>query len=207
MSWAVRLILSRLCGSTFSHVASSLVSLPISLHVRYDGGMPRTCEYCSEPLPTRAGPGRVARFCPGSRCRVAAHRANKLPKAMEGRRWGRAAGKRPLTVDGRSASTTQRSTWSTYQDVRASKVGNGFGVMLGGGLGCYDLDHVTDEQVAEFVAKVPEPVVLVERSMSGDGAHVFVEAPEGPGTKRVVDGVSVERYTRARFIRTTLDRM
>jgi len=138
---------------------------------------------------------------------VAAHRANRLPKAMEGRRWVRAAGKRPLTVDGRAASTTQRGTWATFRQVRASTAGNGFGVMLGSGLGCYDLDHVTDEQVREFVAKVPEPVVMVERSLSGRGAHVFIEAPEGPGTKRVVDGISVERYTRARFIRTTLDRM
>ena len=126
---------------------------------------------------------------------------------MQGRRWVRAAGKRPLTVEGRSASTTQRGTWATYQEVRASKVGNGFGVMLGSGLGCYDLDGVTDEQVRAFLDGVPEPVVMVERSMSGRGAHVFIEAPEGPGTKRVVNGVSVERYTRARFIRTTLNRM
>src|SRR5690625_4970515 len=167
----------------------------------------RTCEKCDTRITTTPGPGRPKRFCSGA-CRVAAHRAGKkLPKAMEGRRWVRAAGKRPLTVDGRSASTTQRGTWSTYRQVRASTVGNGFGVMLGGGLGCYDLDHVTDEQVREFLATVPEPVVMVERSMSGRGAHVFIEAPEGPGTKRVVDGVSVERYTRARFIRTTLDRM
>jgi len=75
--------------------------------------------------------------------------------------------------------------------------------MLGGGLGCLDLDHVTDEQAAAFIATVREPIVHVERSLSGDGVHVFIEAPEAPGTKRVVDGLHVERYTRQRFIRVT----
>lgn len=79
--------------------------------------------------------------------------------------------------------------------------------MLGGGLGCYDLDHVTDAEVRDFLATVPEPVLYVERSMSGDGVHVFIEAPEGPGWRRVIDGISVERYTRQRFIRVTGDRL
>jgi primase-polymerase (primpol)-like protein len=71
--------------------------------------------------------------------------------------------------------------------------------MLGSGLGCYDFDHVTDEQAREMVAEIPERIVFAERSMSGAGVHVFVEAPEGPGRRR--DGI--ERYTRARFIRMT----
>lgn len=77
------------------------------------------------------------------------------------------------------------------------------GVMLGGGLGCYDLDHVSDAEARAFLATIPERVLYVERSMSGDGVHVFVEAAESAGTRRVVDGIHVERYTRARFIRTT----
>lgn len=93
------------------------------------------------------------------------------------------------------------------EEVRASDAGDGFGVMLGRGLGCYDIDHATDAQIRRFVATVAEPVVMVERSSSGRGAHVFVVADEAPGWKRTVDGLSVERYTRERFIRTTLDRM
>ena len=119
----------------------------------------------------------------------------------------RADGKRPVTVDGRPASTTDSSTWATLAQVRASRAGDGFGVMLGSGLGCYDLDDVTDAQVRDFLMGVPEPVLFVERSVSGRGAHIFVEAPESPGWKRTVDGISVERYTRARFIRTTFDRI
>lgn len=79
--------------------------------------------------------------------------------------------------------------------------------MLGFGLGCYDLDHVTDDQVRSFLSGIPERVLYIERSVSGQGAHVFIAAAESPGTRRVVDGVHVERYTRARFIRTTLERM
>lgn len=114
------------------------------------------------------------------------------------RRWTRADGKRPIQSDGRPASSTNPATWASFAEVRDG-AGDGVGVMLGGGLGCYDLDHVTDDDARAFVATVPERVVFVERSLSGAGVHVFIEAPEGPGTRRP----GVERYTRARFIRTT----
>ena len=125
----------------------------------------------------------------------------------DARRWVRADHKRPITTTGRPASSTDPDTWSTYDDVRTSLAGGGFGVMLGGGLGCYDLDRVTDEQAREFIATIPEPILFVERSMSGNGVHVFIEAPEAPGRRGVQNGVSIEKYTRARFIRTTLDRL
>ncbi len=126
---------------------------------------------------------------------------------MLGRRWVRADGKRPITTTGRPASSTNPRTWSTYDEVRTSTAGDGFGVMLGDGLGCYDLDHVTDTQAREFAATIPEPILFAERSMSGGGVHVFVQAPEAPGRRAVQLGVSIEKYTRARFIRTTLDRL
>lgn len=122
---------------------------------------------------------------------------------MQGRRWVRADGKRPVTVDGRPASTTDPRTWATLPEVRSADAGDGMGVMLGGGLGCYDLDDVTVAQAREFAASIPERLVFVERSMSGRGVHIFIEAPEVRGWKRTVAGVSVERYTRARFIRVT----
>ncbi len=78
--------------------------------------------------------------------------------------------------------------------------------MLGDGLGCYDLDHVSDDQARAFIATIPEPVIYAERSISGNGVHVFVAADEARGWKRVIDGIHVERYTRARFIAMTLNR-
>src|SRR5699024_4692321 len=116
--------------------------------------------------------------------------------------WARADGKRPIRPDGSPASSTDPSTWSEFWEVQFG-AGDGCGVMLGNGLGVYDLDDVADEQVREFVAGVEEPVVFVERSVSGRGAHVFIEAPEDVGWKRAIDNVKVERYSRARFVRVT----
>ncbi len=119
------------------------------------------------------------------------------------RRWVRADGKRPITVTGSSASSTDPETWASFSDVCASKAGDGFGFMLGDGIGCYDLDHVSDGDLRDFVAGTSEPIVFIERSVSGQGFHVFIEAPEVKGWKRG----SVERYTRERFIRVTGNRI
>jgi primase-polymerase (primpol)-like protein len=77
--------------------------------------------------------------------------------------------------------------------------------MLGGGLGCYDLDHCLDgDELSETAAKILAAVdpLWVERSMSGTGLHVFVDAGEGPGYRR--DGV--EFYSAGRFIAVTGNR-
>ena len=80
--------------------------------------------------------------------------------------------------------------------------------MLGAGLACWDLDHaLVGGEVAPAarvaLAAISQPVVWVERSMSGEGLHVFVEAPESKGSRRP----GVEFYSRARFIRVTGDRV
>lgn len=144
-------------------------------------------------------------YC-STRCRVAAHRSRRLlPTELTDRTsWVRADGKRPITVDGRAASCTDRSTWSTLHAVRQSTAGDGFGIMLGDGLGCYDLDHCfvdgeLTEQAQAYLDAISEPIIMAERSLSGSGLHVFVLAPEAPGTRRP----GFERYTRARFIRMT----
>ncbi len=162
-----------------------------------------TCQHCGDELQARRrGPGRPRRFCSG-RCRTAAFRAGRLPAEMTGRTaWTRADGKRPIRPDGSPASTTDPETWSPYGEVQHG-AGDGLGVMLGAGLGCYDLDHVDDEQARAFIATIPERIIWTERSMSGDGVHVFVAADEARGWKRTIDGMSVERYSRARFVRVT----
>lgn len=139
---------------------------------------------------------------------MAAHRAKKIPAELTHcNRWVRCDGKRPVMVDGRPASSTNSATWASYADVKSSSAGDGFGVMLGDGLGCYDLDHVSDEQARSFLASVPERVIFTERSTSGNGVHIFVEASPGRGSRRIVDGLRVERYTTGRFIRMTGERM
>lgn len=106
---------------------------------------------------------------------------------------------------GAPASSTSPVTWSSFSEVQ-SGAGDGFGVMLGGGLACWDLDDCFEGgRLAIWARKAIEGVdpLFVERSMSGRGLHVFVEAPEGPGRK----GGGVEFYSRARFIRVTGDRV
>lgn len=156
------------------------------------------CAFCGTVfVPYRAG----SRFC-SDKCRVYWNRRAKFPAEMTGRRaWVRADGKRPIRVDGSSASSTNAATWHDYAEVRRSSAGDGFGFMLGGGIGCYDLDHVSDAEARDFIREVAEPILFVERSVSGHGFHVFVRALEGKGWKRG----QVERYTRARFIRVTGD--
>ncbi|WP_211215771.1 bifunctional DNA primase/polymerase [Microbacterium indicum] len=114
-------------------------------------------------------------------------------------RWVPAAGKRPITTTGFAASSTDPSTWASFAEVSRSTAGDGHGIMLGDGLGCYDLDHTTDAEMRDFLATVTESVLFVERSVSGHGFHIFIEAPEGKGYRRG----NLERYTRARFIRVT----
>lgn len=167
------------------------------------------CETCGRAIPARSETrGRRRRYCSNA-CRQRAYRDRatvsvSFPAVMQQRAaWVRCVGKRPVRIDGRPASTVDPSTWASFDAVTASTAGDGFGIMLGDGLGCYDLDHVTDEQARTFIATLVEPVVWVERSVSGTGVHVFVEARPAPGWKRVIDGLHIERYTRARFIRTT----
>lgn len=185
----------------FLGLVFALVSVPLSGRGWYDWGM-TICPACDTRLPVVPGRGRPRKYC-GEACRSRYRRATALPKVMTERRaWVRADGKRPIRPCGRPASSTDPSTWAMFEDVQTG-AGDGFGFMLGSGIGAYDLDGVTDDQVREFVAAVGDPVLFVERSLSGRGAHVFIRAPEGPGWKRTINGMSVERYTRGRFIRMT----
>lgn len=169
--------------------------------------MKTTCEQCGCTFDAVNRRGITPRFCSNA-CRQKAYRQrrkNALPSVLTDRaQWVRAAGKRPIQVDGSPASSTNPATWSAYKEVMKSTAGDGFGIMLGSGLGCYDLDHclnggVLEPWAQEALEAIEEPVVFTEVSVSGHGLHVFVEVPEGPGSRRG----NVERYTRARFIRVT----
>lgn len=78
--------------------------------------------------------------------------------------------------------------------------------MLGGGLGCYDLDNALEDGVVkswarEVIKAIAEPIIYVESSVSGRGLHVFIELAEQGGTRRSVGDGSVEKYSYGRFIR------
>lgn len=114
-------------------------------------------------------------------------------------RWTRAAGKRPITITGEPASTTKPTTWSRFAEVE----NDAHGIMLGGGLGCIDLDSCFTAEgdltplARRIVAK--NPGAFIEISQSGKGLHIFGLRPEGPGLRRQ----GIEVYSWGRFIRTT----
>ncbi|GAA1485923.1 bifunctional DNA primase/polymerase [Brachybacterium fresconis] len=161
--------------------------------------MPRTCEQCGGRLAVTAR--RDARFCQ-AKCRVYAQRQRTaIPAELRfADRWTRRVGKRPFTPMGSSAASTRPGTWSTYRDVRASKLGDGIGFMLGAGFACLDLDHCVspDGSISELAqhALAVNPDAWVELSLSGTGLHVWGLMPEGPGRKQH----GLEVYSKSRFI-------
>ena len=165
------------------------------------------CDYCGASLKLhRAG----ARFC-STKCRVYASRKPRFPKEMtEKPRWVRRnANKRPVTVSGSAASSTNANTWSAYSVAAASKAGVGMGFVLGEGVGCIDLDHCFDggkllPWAQEIVDRCPE--TFMEVSQSGEGLHIFGLLPEGGGRNIRSGGSNVEFYSVGRYIAVTGNR-
>lgn len=169
-----------------------------------------TCGSCGRSF-TRTSKQRP-KFCSNA-CRQQSYRDRQKSRVLPlgdfyGQpRWTRAKGKAPLQVNGRYAKSTDPGTWSTFDVVNGASVGDGFGVMLGNGLGCYDIDHCLVDGKLEpwarlFIELIPEKVVYSEISRSGDGVHLFfLSDSEGRGSKEN----GVERYTMDRFIRCTFN--
>lgn len=168
----------------------------------------RTCEWCGKSIVSK---NAQARFC-SSAHRVYAHRAAKTappyPRELIARdRWVRhAADKRPLQIDGSNASSTNPDTWASYDQAAKSTAGVGLGFVLGDGIGCIDLDHCLINGKLDYEAEIfidNHPGSYIEVSPSGDGLHIWGSAPEAPGTKRKINGLSIERYSTGRYITIT----
>lgn len=168
------------------------------------------CVECGSRFESVGSRGRSPRFC-GATCRKRAQRRREVGvkrfHELASGRWACADVKRPVMVDGSPASSTNADTWASFDVVKMS--GRAFGVMLGNGLGCVDLDHCFTNGVLESWAvdaiRAVEKPLFIERSMSGEGLHVFCELPEARGTSVKHDNGAVETFSRARFIRTTFD--
>lgn len=167
----------------------------------------RTCECCGVSINLlRAG----ARFC-SPKCRVYASRKPVIPAEMRAeRRWVRRnKRKMPLTIAGGNASSTNPDTWADYAEVKDSTVGVGLGFVLGGGIGCIDLDHCfIDGELADWAQDVIDacPETYMEVSPSGDGLHIFGRLPEGPGRNMREGERCVEFYSVGRYMTVTGER-
>jgi len=111
--------------------------------------------------------------------------------------------KRPLTADGRAASSTDPSTWTDFETACRAAVASGLGVgfMLYADdpFTCIDLDvkETTSEQVlAGYNWLIRESDSYTERSRSGRGTHIWFRGNIGKGARR--EGVEI--YSQERFI-------
>lgn len=148
------------------------------------------------------------------RCRKARSRARRtVPAELAQRpRWvRRTSAKVPVAVDGTVASSTDPETWSTYRAASASAAGAGLGFVLDGdGVVCLDLDHALDDQGAAlpWAQRILDDAgpTWVERSVSGEGLHVWGTGALPRGRRITVDGGgSVELYGDGRYIAVTGD--
>lgn len=182
--------------------------------------MQTNCQQCEGPLPAQERQGRPSVYCT-TRCRVAAHRARKrlaareMPTVMKRRRrWIRHDElKRPLTTHGWFASVNKPHTWTSHERAKTSEVGVGMGFVLGDGIGCIDLDHCIDARgrlepwAQRYVDRWREDAIMIERSRSGRGVHIFVWMEETKGRMIRLPGQSIEIYSWRRFIAVTGDRI
>lgn len=151
-----------------------------------------------------------ARFCCTTH-RVYFSRRAKLPVAMTKKaRWvRRTSTKRPITVTGRPASSTNPDTWAPFSTASKATIGAGLGFVLGEGVGCIDLDHCfTDGKLAGWAQEIIDrcPPTFMEVSQSGEGLHIFGLLPEGGG-RNMRDGArNVEFYSAGRYIAVTGNR-
>ncbi|GEL19348.1 bifunctional DNA primase/polymerase [Pseudonocardia asaccharolytica] len=148
-----------------------------------------------------------ARFC-SSRCRTAAHRAGVPGELRRRPRWVRWTGrKRPQTVDGRIASSTDPETWATYQAARRSTAGVGLGFVLNGdGIVCLDLDGCLADGVPNAATQLLLELAgrtYVEISPSGRGLHVWGRGELAAGRCTTFRGQPVELYGSGRYITVT----
>ncbi|WP_334152985.1 hypothetical protein [Microbacterium sp.] len=171
----------------------------------------RQCAACGAPINLARADARTC----SAKCRKRMSRKPAYTSDLIGLdrwvRWALVDGKKkPLTIDGWAASSTNADTWSSYLEAKRSSIGTGLGFVLAGdGIGCYDLDHViVDGELMPAAQRFLDqhPGWLVEISPSGEGLHVWVYAESQPGWRRAIDGISVEFYTRGRYMTMTGDR-
>jgi len=153
-----------------------------------------------------------ARYC-GAACRLAAHREHAggdtcIPADLRRRdRWVRHRAKRPITVDGRPASSTNPQTWTTWSAARDASTGDGAGFVLDTGIICIDIDHCLtpagrlEAWAAPVLAQLPR--TYIEVSPSGRGLHCWGTGELERGRVVKVEGGRLELYSAGRYMTVT----
>jgi putative DNA primase/helicase len=127
----------------------------------------------------------------------------------------------PHRPDGTKASSTDASTWSTYETVKVAYEQGGYdgvGFVLGNGFTGVDLDHCRDPTTGEIVAWAKEIIdrlnTYSEVSPSGEGVHCILRGRlPVDGRRKTLQGkeyrpkAAIEMYSSGRYFTVTGDRL
>lgn len=129
----------------------------------------------------------------------------------------------PYQSNGTKASSTDESTWSTFETVKAAyEQGSfdGIGFVLGNGFAGVDFDHCRDPATGEIdawaKAYLDRLCSYSEVSPSGEGVHCILRAsllPGRSGRRKELTGTgyrpkaAIEMYSESRFFTVTGDRI
>jgi hypothetical protein len=131
-----------------------------------------------------------------------------VPPHRQGAKWRKV----PFQPNRKTASTTDRSTWSTFDECVAAYAGAGFdgvGFVFDGEIGAdgltycgIDLDHCFEDKQVQSLAKTRINLLntYTEISVSRTGAHCIARAAP---MDRIVKYDGVEIYTTARYFTVT----
>ena len=165
---------------------------------------PLQCESRATPYPAS---GEPAQSPPAS---TQAAQWARIPAELRGRHQWVVAGtdKRPLTTAGHGASSTDPSTWTSFDEACSTALPKGLhiGYMLhpSDPFTCIDLDvkeTTSQEQHQRHDGIVAMFDSYTERSRGGRGRHVWITGKIGKGARRDC----VEVYSQERFIICTGD--
>jgi putative DNA primase/helicase len=143
------------------------------------------------------------------------------PMETRGARWQACKGSLPPS--GQKASSTDRSTWSTFEAVKTAYeqgVFDGVGFALANGFAGVDLDHCRDPSTGEIDAWAKAYLDRLnsysEVSPSGEGIHCILRGtlPVGvDGRRKTLEGrgyrskAAIEMYSANRYFTVTGDRL
>lgn len=134
---------------------------------------------------------------------------NLLPEELTNRKqWGLSRNKAPFQINGERASSTDVSTWSSYEEVSSISNNIGYFISENDPYTVIDLDDCIINGVLTDEAKtiVDSLNSYTEYSQSENGLHIFVKGKKpGDRSKNTVKGF--EMYDKERFMVTTGNHM